>query len=437
MSAVIRAEGLSKQYRIGASRTPYETLRESLTRALAAPFRRRSEASERGPASDSFWALRDVSFEVRQGEALGVIGRNGAGKSTLLKILSRITEPTTGSVVLDGRVGSLLEVGTGFHSELTGRGNVFLNGAILGMRKAEIQQKFDEIVSFAEVERFLDTPVKHYSTGMYTRLAFAVAAHLEPEILMVDEVLAVGDAAFQKKCLGKMGDVAKAGRTVLFVSHNLAAILRLGTRAVLIDKGRLTRRGTPTDIVQRYAEITDSLRTIPLADRTDRGGDRSVRMMSLKIDSGAAVGPIRCRDRLRITIGYTAARPLKQPAFLIGIYDPFERPIFFLDSSVAGGLPEILPSEGTVTCLTDPITLSPGPCAVNVAVIFGSAIADHVVHAATFHVEPQDFYGTGKLTDRQRALCLLQQQWNVRESAHPEVATILTTTNDRTERPCT
>jgi len=434
----IRVAGLGKQYQIGGDRKPYKTIRESITDMVLDPLRRLRAglSADALNGEHAFWALKDVSFEVNRGEVVGIIGRNGAGKSTLLKILSRITEPTEGEVEIVGRVGSLLEVGTGFHPELTGRENVYLNGAILGMKRSEINRRFDEIVAFSEIERFLETPVKHYSSGMYTRLAFAVAAHLEPEILMVDEVLAVGDAAFQKKCLGKMGDVAKAGRTVLFVSHNLAAILALSTRAVLIDKGRITRSGTPTDIVQRYAEITDSLRTIPLADRTDRGGDRSVRMMSLKIDSGAAVGPIRCGDRLRITIGYTAARPLKQPAFLIGIYDPFERPIFFLDSSVAGGLPEILPSEGTVTCLTDPINLSAGPCAVNVAVIFGSAIADHVVHAATFHVEPQDFYGTGKLTDRQRALCLLQQQWNVRESEHPEVATILTATNAGSERPC-
>src|SRR3989454_186577 len=254
MSVVIRAEGLSKQYRIGAPRAPYETPRESLTRALAAPFRRPSEplGGARGPASDCFWALRDVSFEVRQGEALGVIGRNGAGKSTLLKILSRITEPTTGSVVLDGRVGSLLEVGTGFHSELTGRENVFLNGAILGMRKAEIQQKFDEIVSFAEVERFLDTPVKHYSTGMYLRLAFAVAAHLEPEIILVDEVLAVGDAAFQKKCLGKMGDITEQGRTGLFVSHNMGAVASLCQTGLVLDAGRIRFVGPVTEAVELY-----------------------------------------------------------------------------------------------------------------------------------------------------------------------------------------
>src|SRR5438128_1429331 len=254
MSVVIRAEGLSKRYRIGASRVPYETLRESVTRALAAPFRRRSEPAEdeRGSTSDSFWALRDVSFEVRQGEALAVTGRNGAGKSTLLKILSRITEPTTGSATLHGRVGSLLEIGTGFHSELTGRENIFLNGAFLGMKRAEIQRRFDEIVAFAEVERFVDTPVKHYSSGMYVRLAFGVAAHLEPEILLVDEVLAVGDADFQKKCLGKMGDVAAQGRTVLFVSHNMSAIEQLCPRALLFRHGRLVEHATTTEVLKHY-----------------------------------------------------------------------------------------------------------------------------------------------------------------------------------------
>jgi lipopolysaccharide transport system ATP-binding protein len=233
MRPIIKVEKLSKRFRIGRRREPYRTVRESLTTALAAPVRGigallngNSRANGRN-ADEWVWALRDVSFEVMPGEVLGIIGRNGAGKSTLLKVMSRITEPTDGRVELYGRVGSLLEVGTGFHPELTGRENTFLMGAILGMRRAEITRKFDDIVAFAEVEKFIDTPVKHYSSGMYMRLAFAVAAHLEPEILLVDEVLAVGDAAFQKKCLGKMGDVAKEGRTVLFVSHNMATIQSL------------------------------------------------------------------------------------------------------------------------------------------------------------------------------------------------------------------
>jgi lipopolysaccharide transport system ATP-binding protein len=238
----IRCEGLGKQYRIG-ERERYKALRDTITDTLSAPFRRlrairKPQSAIRNP---EFWALKDVSFEVKRGEVVGIIGRNGAGKSTLLKILSRITAPSAGEVEIRGRVGSLLEVGTGFHPELTGRENLYLNGAILGMKKAEIERKFDEIVAFAEIEKFIDTPVKRYSSGMYVRLAFAVAAHMEPEILVIDEVLAVGDAAFQKKCLGKMGDVAKEGRTVLFVSHNMAAVKRLCKKSIWINHGRIIR----------------------------------------------------------------------------------------------------------------------------------------------------------------------------------------------------
>ena len=246
MSApAIRVSGLGKRYRIG-ERMRYKSLRESISNAVTTTFRgtRRTE--------ETIWALKDVSFEVAPGEVVAVIGRNGAGKSTVLKILSRITEPTEGRVELHGRVGSLLEVGTGFHLELTGRDNIYLNGAILGMKRAEILRKFDEIVAFAEVEKFIDTPVKHYSTGMHLRLAFAVAAHLEPEILLVDEVLAVGDAAFQNKCLGKMGEVARTGRTVLLVSHNMGSALALADRGLLFQDGHLVSSGAAGEIVARY-----------------------------------------------------------------------------------------------------------------------------------------------------------------------------------------
>ncbi len=242
----IRVKGLSKRYQIG-QRVNYRRLTESLTGMLAAPFRRREKQGD-----GHFWALKDVSFDLRQGEVLGIIGRNGAGKSTLLKILSRVTEMTEGNVDLYGRIGSLLEVGTGFHPELTGRENIFLNGAILGMKRPEIRRKFDEIVDFAEVEKFLDTPVKHYSSGMYMRLAFAVAAHLEPEILVVDEVLAVGDAQFQKKCLGRMSEVAKDGRTVLFVSHNLAAVAQLCTSCIVLTGGQITYAGAVPGAIHAY-----------------------------------------------------------------------------------------------------------------------------------------------------------------------------------------
>ncbi|MFL7893360.1 MAG: ABC transporter ATP-binding protein [Anaerolineales bacterium] len=246
----IRVEELGKQYRIGLSPTRYSTLRETLVETINLPARikRRNNAE----AVDRIWALRDITFDLKKGQVLGVIGRNGAGKSTLLKILSRVTEPSEGFAEIHGQVGSLLEVGTGFHPELTGRENIYLNGAILGMNKSEIDLKFDQIVSFAEVEQFIDTPVKRYSSGMYLRLAFAVAAHLEPDILVVDEVLAVGDAEFQRRCLGKMSDVAKQGRTVLFVSHNMSAILRLTEEAILLDKGRLVLRAKTQETVDYY-----------------------------------------------------------------------------------------------------------------------------------------------------------------------------------------
>src|SRR3989442_1005708 len=245
----IRVEGLSKHYQIGARQEPYYTLRDTLTETLARPFQQLwsffspNGADSPTPETSSIWALRDVSFGVERGEVVGIIGRNGAGKSTLLKILSRITEPTEGRAKIHGRVGSLLEVGTGFHPELTGRENIYLNGAILGMKKAEIDRKFDEIVAFAEVDQFIDTPVKHYSSGMYLRLAFAVAAHLEPEILIVDEVLAVGDATFQKKCTDRMSALAASGKTVLFVSHNMELIPRLCTKVILLEHGQVRKQG--------------------------------------------------------------------------------------------------------------------------------------------------------------------------------------------------
>ncbi len=255
----IRVEGLGKQYRIGGRQERYKTLRDTLTDALYAPFRAAASVLKGGctsvggrPSNNYIWALKDVSFDVKPGEVIGIIGRNGAGKSTLLKILSRITEPTEGYADIRGRVGSLLEVGTGFHPELTGRENIYLNGAILGMKKAEIERKFDEIAAFAEVEKFLDTPVKYYSSGMYMRLAFAVAAHLQPEILIVDEVLAVGDMAFQRKCLGKMEEVSRQGRTVLFVSHNLAAVLNLCSRGILLEAGHVLSAGKMKKVVDEY-----------------------------------------------------------------------------------------------------------------------------------------------------------------------------------------
>src|SRR5260370_25035928 len=268
MKPIIKVENLSKQYRIGARKESYATLRDTIAGAVRAPFNALGRNGRSGKTS--IWALKYVNFEVVPGEVVGIIGRNGAGKSTLLKILSQITEPTTGQVEVYGRIASLLEVGTGFHPELSGRENIFLNGAILGMRRAEIAHKFDEIVAFAETEKFIDTPVKRYSSGMLVRLAFAVAAHLEPEILLVDEVLAVGDVAFQKKCLGKRNDVASKGRTVLFVSHNTAAVQKLCQRAVWLESGKVKEDAAASAVLENYLhEMQDDFGS----DLASRNGD--------------------------------------------------------------------------------------------------------------------------------------------------------------------
>ncbi len=266
----IRVEGLGKQFRIGTKTQKYKTFRESLMDVTLAPLRTvgsRIRGERRSPRHELFWSLRDVSFEVRRGEVLGIIGRNGAGKTTLLKVLSQITEPTCGSADVYGRVGSLLEVGTGFHPELTGRENIYLNGAILGMKRAEISRKFDEIVDFSEVEKFIDTPVKRYSSGMYLRLAFAVASHLDPEILLVDEVLAVGDAAFQKKCLGKMKNVAHEGRTVLFVSHNIGVVAGLCQSGLYLSQGNVILKGAVEDCISKYMHSLGNLDAYNMEDR--------------------------------------------------------------------------------------------------------------------------------------------------------------------------
>jgi lipopolysaccharide transport system ATP-binding protein len=291
-NVAIEAHGLSKQYHIGGPQQRYDRLGEQLVDALRAPLRRagkllRGQATGAAELDEQIWALQDVSFSIDHGEVVGIIGRNGAGKSTLLKILSRITEPTAGYADVFGRVGSLLEVGTGFHPELTGRENIYLNGAILGMKRREIDQKFDEMVSFAEVKKFIDTPVKHYSSGMYVRLAFAVAAHMEPEVLLVDEVLAVGDAAFQKKCLGKMGDVAQEGRTVLFVSHNMGLMQSLCTRGILLQDGVVSADTTIDAAVEAYLTTLEQPPSQNLGERTDRKGSGRVRLTNVEILNGS------------------------------------------------------------------------------------------------------------------------------------------------------
>jgi homopolymeric O-antigen transport system ATP-binding protein len=330
---VLRVEGLGKSYKIG-EREPYRALRDVLTDAFTAPARLARGRRRSKPApTDRIWALADVSFDVRQGQVLGLIGRNGAGKSTLLKVLSRITEPTTGQVTLRGRVGSLLEVGTGFHPELTGRENIFLNGTILGMRRAEIVRRFDEIVEFAGVARFLDTPVKRYSSGMQVRLAFAVAAHLEPEILLVDEVLAVGDAEFQEKCLGKMRDVTQEGRTIVFVSHNLAAVRSLCSRALLLEQGRLAFDGPTDEAVERYLQRAGGRRDAAVVE----GDALSARLVKSKVyggsplfrcnriavvdESGTPSVSFRSDEEATIAIDFTVLRTVPSLRLLVTLTD--------------------------------------------------------------------------------------------------------------------
>jgi len=314
----IRTDDLGKRYRIGELQH-YKALRDTITDALYAPFRaaasifhRRDSKSDSRSSDNVIWAIKDISFDIHQGEVVGIIGRNGAGKSTLLKILSRITEPTVGRAEIHGRVGSLLEVGTGFHPELTGRENIYLNGAIIGMRRAEIKRKFDEILAFAEIEKFIDTPAKFYSSGMYMRLAFAVAAHLEPEILLVDEVLAVGDAAFQKKCLGKMEEVAKEGRTVCFVSHNMPAITRLCQRTILLDQGRILSDGPSHQVVTTYLKSgvgTSAVREWP--DLKKAPGNDIVRLRAVRVctKDRKIVDAVDIRQPVGIEIEFEVLKP--------------------------------------------------------------------------------------------------------------------------------
>ncbi|MGA3170507.1 MAG: ABC transporter ATP-binding protein [Chthoniobacteraceae bacterium] len=422
---IIEVQGISKLYTLGSIGAT--SLRESVEalwgklrnqpRPNGAALTARFAPEQVGPVPHSFWALRDINFSVQPGEVIGLIGQNGAGKSTLLKILSRITEPTKGRAILRGRVASLLEVGTGFHPELSGRDNIYLNGAILGMKHAEITRKFDEIVAFAEVEDFIDTPVKRYSSGMHLRLAFAVAAHLEPEILLVDEVLSVGDATFQKKCLGKMGDVARQGRTVLVVSHNMASILSLCQRAVMLKYGTIDRAGPVQEIVHAYLDTSKPEEVVALSERKDREGDGSVLYQSIAIENAGDGGTIRTGSRCKVTIRYKSARPVKHARFLLTIYDLTHVSMFQLDSEATGGLPETLPAEGTLVCETAPLGVTPGRCYVNLDLIRGHQMADRITYAAYFDVEEDDFYGTGKLPKREWTMTVMKHQWRSLEGA--------------------
>jgi lipopolysaccharide transport system ATP-binding protein len=410
MSAIaIKVEGVGKQYILG-ERQPYLTLRESIMRTVRGAFGRAPHDEER-----KFWAVRDLSLEVPAGQIIGVVGRNGAGKSTLLKILSRITAPTEGRATINGRVGALLEVGVGFHPELTGRENIFLNGAILGMRRAEIKRKFDEIVAFAEIERFLDTPVKRYSSGMYVRLAFSVAAHLEPEILLVDEVLAVGDTAFQKKCIGKMGTVAREGRTILFVSHNMLAVTTLCQRAVLVEGGRVVADGSANDVVDRYLKVMNATATMSLDDRTDRKGDQSLHFTGFELRDGQNRPQPYASSGQDLILAFPyrarAGADLKGVKVSVSLHGKFDENLFCAWTANTNQDFESLPSHGTICCRLPRFPVQPGTYTFNLFCTVREEIADWIANAGTNVTEPGDFYGTGKLPPPEQGPFLVENSW--------------------------
>jgi len=413
--SVITVENLGKRYLLGRQRTGEDGLRHAVDEIMRHPLRWMRNRRERG-ATQEFWALRDVSFSVARGEAVGIVGRNGAGKSTLLKMLSRITEPTTGSIRYRGRVASLLEVGTGFHPELTGRENIFLNGAILGMRRAEIERRFDEIVAFSEVEKFLDTPVKRYSSGMYVRLAFGVAAHIEPEILLVDEVLAVGDASFQKKCLGKMGNVVREGRTVLFVSHNMAAVSSLCTRGVLIDGGRLVWSGSPQSTIERYLATSPGDRSISLRDRTDRRGAGRIRFTEVTIANARreTVDSVTSGQDVTIAVDFEvqAGETLRAAAVQIKFTSAMGQGLFACLSSASGDLLE-LTGSGRLLCRIPRLPLLQGSYPFTVWCTAGGTLEDYVADAGTLNVAEGDYFGTGKLPPKTIGDVLVAHAWSV------------------------
>ncbi len=355
---------------------------------------------------EEFWALKDVNFEIRRGEAVGIIGRNGAGKSTLLKVLSRITEPSAGRVTIKGRVASLLEVGTGFHPELTGRENIYLNGAILGMTRAEIERKFDEIVAFAEVEKFLDTPVKRYSSGMYVRLAFAVAAHLEPEILVVDEVLAVGDAAFQKKCLGKMGDVAKEGRTVLFVSHNMAAVQNLCQHGLVLNAGTVVFWGDIRNAVDYYVQDVGAVQTVSLAERRDRQGSQWLKFTAVGLfdAAGNELRQVLSGQDIFMRFYYVCENAMNTAAVNIAFNVSSSQGYLLanLNSLDVNKSDMELYRAGYIQCAWPQFNLRSGlyDCALFCAV--NGEVVDWLQSAFTIQVEDGDFFGTGRMIGREQ-----------------------------------
>jgi lipopolysaccharide transport system ATP-binding protein len=415
----IDVNNLGKRYRIGELE-PYKTLRDALMRVAGHPARaiRKTHSGAAVPnlpvEDDHIWALRNISFKVKQGEAVGIIGPNGAGKSTLLKVLSRITEPTEGSAEIRGRVRALLEVGTGFHMELTGRENVYLNGAILGMRKAEIDRKFDEIVDFSGVTEFINTPVKRYSDGMRVRLGFSIAAHLDPEILLVDEVLAVGDAAFQRKCLGKLGDVTGEGRTIMFVSHDMAAIQNLCSTAYALDHGRVFASGEANDVISRYLESVSRPQTLSISGRTDRQGNGRLRATGFAL-SGAVTSQdiVRCGAPTTLEIAFQGTPPLRNVGIEVLFYNQLGTCVLLAGSNYAGTVFERVPERGTFLCHFEKLPLMPGIYQLRFVCLVDGIETDDIANAVTLQVVEGDYYGSGKLPEGYGDIAV-PHSWEVR-----------------------
>ena len=404
----ITAEGLGKRYRI-RERAQATTLTESARTGLASAARRFSR--RRRLERKDFWALREVSFEVESGEILGVIGRNGAGKSSLLKILARITEPTEGTAVVRGRVGSLLEVGTGFHPELTGRDNVYLNGAILGMRRSEISRKFNEIVEFSGVEQFIDVPVKRFSSGMHVRLAFAVAAFLEPEILLVDEVLSVGDQAFQERCLGRMHEVTRDGRTVIFVSHNLAAVQSLCHRGLLLDGGRVVFEGTAAATIEHYLTSIATTSQVSVRERSDRRGSGALRFTEVSV-SDSDGGPVLVGGDAEIALAYESAAEPRHLFVSIAVAGSLGEPLFLCSNELSGDDLGNAARTGRFRCTIPKLPLQPGRYSLNVFAQLNGVVADWIEHATFFEVIDSDVFGTGRLPPASHGPLVLEHSWS-------------------------
>jgi lipopolysaccharide transport system ATP-binding protein len=418
---VISTESLSKSYLIGHQRNePYLTLRDSMMHTALGLWQR-----VRHPLSpnleetelEEFWALRDINLEIKQGERVGVIGRNGAGKSTLLKILSRITDPTTGQVCIRGRMAALLEVGTGFHRELTGRENIYLNGAILGMTRQEIKNKFDEIVAFAEVEKFLDTPIKRYSSGMHVRLAFSVSAHLEPDILLVDEVLAVGDAEFQKKCMGKMDEVAEGGRTVLFVSHNMAAVSNLCEKSIVLKDGQMTFSGPTREAIAHYRETNNSsdnkFNLLDIKRRKRTSGFSFVRY-AIESDAGENIDYAISGEKLKIVLFFKGLEQIKNVNVGIAIFTNEGVRLSSLATSLINKNFSSIPKEGKFIFEIPKLPLNEGSYSVLIDANMSGTVLDRVEDAFILNVEKGDFWGTGKISKPNNPL-LLDFDVNVKE----------------------